>query len=1011
MYATKRRRKNPKIVTNPLQGIGYKLEGGMGSAKSNPSKRHRERLNAELEHLASLLPFEQTVIAKLDKLSILRLAVSYLRMKGYFQALGHDHPIMEHRLVSHLYHCPIDITEVEGEASLHALNGFIFIVSCDGEVFSVCKTVEHYLGFHQSDILHQSVMELIHSEDREEFQRQLSWQAMLPGEHRNLTLQEVISPAYSHLLQRCFTVRFRCLLDNTSGFITLEISGRLQLLHGNSRGYPNSNNNNNNTLNSGATQCPTRGSAAQAGGSRTSGDPGTLHLGGYGASSMGLFGVCSPLGSLPSLDGSQREASFKTKHTLDLTITSMDSRAQTLFYFSGKENSKVKVYDLIHPDDLQYVAKGHSEVCETGSIGLLAHRWLSKNGNWIWLQSRLKVVYKNSKKDRIIAIHRKLDESEGNELYYRRNSEYKLPFPLLEPETLLSEDDVSDFCTGTAVESTNTAATTQQHSPDSSKASTYGEIKALYLDEIHETRNTTTQHDVTGPNRRKLWEGFPISSISASQKEACETTSRLTTPKIDTPGSTNHSTRNGGLGSGGNNHRRFRNQLKNYLQTTRRRKPQLKSATSNKAGRPVPPYGVRGTKQVGDADNGSSNSWYAYRNLLTRNPALGFFGVTRNSTRNPPTVQTADSRLSEYSLFHQNYASSCGYPSQLVRGYEAGQASSRVWDLETHGGSRRKREVDFDLSAAGVMSVMTGDQQALGYSAMHPQYNPLVHGMNGDYSSAYEAYSAAVAAAAVVAAASGQNQQEYGCNGSVGRSPDSETLQVERLYEGAARVIHSPNTTATYSGSGMEPVKETLLGQGYPLQQASLAPLSSKAELSVGAFTDYQSMITHHGQKPEGLEYRKLEAERELVSKLGIAGGGQFQSLRLSTASSSASATLSASVAAAVADQAIDAESEALRLFKVNGRPSQPWFSNLGSFASNSGHGENEQGLYSNFPASTSDSTPRDASCYFPELSNHNIYSDSLLPWSHFENRQTICIDDGSLCDTARYQLGFTATT
>ena len=46
----------------------------------------------------------------------------------------------------------------------------------------------------QSDIIHQSVMELIHSEDREQFKTQLQWDSQLPPDKREMTLQEVLLP-------------------------------------------------------------------------------------------------------------------------------------------------------------------------------------------------------------------------------------------------------------------------------------------------------------------------------------------------------------------------------------------------------------------------------------------------------------------------------------------------------------------------------------------------------------------------------------------------------------------------------------------------------------------------------------------------------------------------------------------------------------------------------------------------------------------------------------------------
>ncbi|XP_021964591.1 aryl hydrocarbon receptor protein 1 isoform X2 [Folsomia candida] len=377
VYATKRRRRNGKSIKPPPKD---------GMTKSNPSKRHRERLNAELDNLASLLPFEQNILSKLDRLSILRLAVSYLRTKSYFQVStarekddGTDYNGRRGELIAY------DHTPLDGEYFLQALNGFLLILTCDGEVFFATHSIESYLGFHQSDIVHQSVYELVHSEDREELQRQLMWNAFCPQELSGIPLQEIIHTSdHCHFLERSFTVRFRCLLDNTSGFLRLDIRGRIKVLHGQNR---------------------------------KSEDP-----------PLALFALCTPFGPPSLLELPSKELMFKSKHKLDLSLVSMDQRGKMLFAYSDTEFTTMGGYELVHFEDLSYVASAHQELLKTGASGLIAYRMQTKDGQWQWLQTSSRLVYKNSKPDFIISTHRPLMNEEGRDLLGKRTMDFKVSY-------------------------------------------------------------------------------------------------------------------------------------------------------------------------------------------------------------------------------------------------------------------------------------------------------------------------------------------------------------------------------------------------------------------------------------------------------------------------------------------------------------------------------------------------------------------------------------------------------
>lgn len=383
--------------------------------KSNPSKRHRDRLNTELDRLASLLPFPQDVINKLDKLSVLRLSVSYLRAKSFFDVAlkspSADRSIAQENCSTKFRQ---SLNLQEGEFLLQALNGFVLVVTTDALVFYASSTIQDYLGFQQSDVIHQSVYELIHTEDRAEFQRQLHWAfnpsqiadsgqrideangLLEPSEFYN---PNQLPPESSSFMERCFICRLRCLLDNSSGFLAMNFQGRLKYLHGQNK----------------------------------KGKDGSIL-----PSQLALFAIATPLQPPSILEIRTKNFIFRTKHKLDFTPTGCDAKGTlVLGYTEAELCMKGSGYQFVHAGDMLYCAECHLRMIKTGESGMTVFRLLAKGNRWTWVQSNARLVYKNGRPDYIIATQRPLTEEEGAEHLQKRST--KLPFMFTTGEAVLYE--------------------------------------------------------------------------------------------------------------------------------------------------------------------------------------------------------------------------------------------------------------------------------------------------------------------------------------------------------------------------------------------------------------------------------------------------------------------------------------------------------------------------------------------------------------------------------------------
>ncbi|CAL8325901.1 aryl hydrocarbon receptor nuclear translocator-like protein 2 [Gadus morhua] len=340
---------------------------------SQIEKRRRDKMNNLIDELSAMIPSCHPMSRRLDKLTVLRMAVQHLKsLKGSSSSF------------SETTYKPSFLPDEEfKQLVLKAADGFLFVVGCDrGKIVFVSESITKILNYSRAELIGQSLFDYVHPKDMGKVKEQLSASELYPRERlidAKTGLQVPADlPAGANRLGSGARRSFFCRMKYNKVSVKVEEnefqpgpskrkeSQRFCTVH--CTGY---------------LRCWPSGTLGVEGEGDTDKEGSPFNC------LVAVGRVHAP--SAPQANGGVqvKPTEFITRYAMDGKFTFVDQRATTVLGYLPQELLGTSCYEYVHQDDLLHLSERHREVLRSKEkIETNCYQFKTKHGSFVTLQSQ-----------------------------------------------------------------------------------------------------------------------------------------------------------------------------------------------------------------------------------------------------------------------------------------------------------------------------------------------------------------------------------------------------------------------------------------------------------------------------------------------------------------------------------------------------------------------------------------------------------------------------------------------